>query len=58
MFYNRVGQALTYLKQAGLVKSTKRGFFRITESGMNNMHKNIKNIDLKFSRQFPEFLKF
>jgi restriction system protein len=31
LFDNRVGWARTYLKQAGLLSSPKRGSFRITE---------------------------
>jgi restriction endonuclease Mrr len=32
-FNNRVAWARTYLKKAGLLESTRRGFFRITERG-------------------------
>ncbi|MBW2087325.1 MAG: winged helix-turn-helix domain-containing protein [Deltaproteobacteria bacterium] len=32
VFRNRVGWALTYMKQAALLKATRRGFFRITGS--------------------------
>ncbi len=30
-FVNRVGWAATYMKKAGLLESTRRGFFKITE---------------------------
>jgi restriction system protein len=33
MFDNRVGWAKTYLKQAGLIDATRRGYFRITPRG-------------------------
>jgi restriction system protein len=33
LFDNRVGWARTYLKQAGLLRSPKRGLFQITDSG-------------------------
>ena len=33
VFKTRVGWARTYLKKAGLIASTRRGFFRITERG-------------------------
>jgi len=58
VFYNRVGWALTYLKQAGLVKSTRRGYFRITERGIKVTEQNPDRIDLEFLRQYPEFLEF
>lgn len=58
VFYNRVGWALTYLKQAGLVKSTRRGYFKITERGIKVIEQNPDRIDLEFLRQYPEFLEF
>lgn len=33
VFHNRVGWARSYLKQAGLLASPKRGFFTITQKG-------------------------
>lgn len=33
IFDNRVGWARSYLKQAGLLQSPKRGVFQITEAG-------------------------
>jgi restriction system protein len=32
-FVNRVGWASTYMKKAGLLESTRRGFYQITERG-------------------------
>jgi len=58
VFYNRVGWALTYLKQAGLVKSTRRGYFIITERGVKVIEQKTDKIDLAFLRQYPEFLEF
>lgn len=58
VFYNRAGWALTYLKQAGLAKSTRRGYFKITERGIKVIEQNPQRIDLEFLRQFPEFLEF
>ena len=34
VFNNRVGWARSYLKQAGLLASPKRGYFTITEQGL------------------------
>jgi len=33
-FNNRVGWARTYMKKAGLLESPRRGYFKITEKGM------------------------
>jgi len=57
-FDNRVGWARTYLKKAGLLESTKRGYFQITSLGLGVLQKNPDKIDNKFLRQYPEFIKF
>lgn len=58
IFSNRVGWARTYLKQAGLLEATRRGYIRITERGKQVLSQNPKHIDVKFLEQFPEFLEF
>ena len=57
-FYNRVAWAKSYLKQAGLIEPTERGFFRITQRGLDVLKKAPKNIDVKFLEQFEEFIEF
>ncbi len=58
VFDNRVGWARTYMKKAGLMETTRRGYFRITERGQKVLHTNPTRIDAAFLRQFPEFLEF
>jgi restriction system protein len=58
LFTNRVGWARTYLKQAGLIQSTRRGFFRITEEGRALLSNNPVSIDSKTLEQFPSFRHF
>jgi restriction system protein len=55
---NRAGWARTYLKKAGLIASTRRGFFRITERGQSVLRANPDRIDDGFLEQFPEFVAF
>lgn len=55
---NRVGWALTYLKKAGLIESTKRGYFRITPLGIDVLSRQPERIDVEFLEQFPEFREF
>jgi len=55
---NRVGWSRTYLKKAGLVESTRRGYFQITERGQQILKQNPSRIDNKFLMQFPEFVEF
>lgn len=57
-FDNRVGWARTYLKKAGLLNSPKRGYFQITERGLNILKQNPSKINNKFLNQFPEFVAF
>jgi restriction system protein len=58
LFDNRVGWARTYLKQASLIDSPKRGVFRITSRGAVLLSKNPSRIDNSVLEQFPEYLAF
>jgi restriction system protein len=58
VFMNRIAWAKTYLKKTGLIESPKRGYYRITEKGLNELKKNPQKIDNKYLSQFPEFAEF
>jgi restriction system protein len=58
VFNNRVGWARSYLKQAGLLASPKRGFFTITQTGKELLAKNPEKIDISVLEQYPEFIEF
>lgn len=57
-FENRVGWAATYMKKAGLLESTRRGFFQITQRGRDLLKDKPELIDVKLLRNYPEFLAF
>jgi restriction system protein len=57
-FVNRVGWAATYMKKAGLLEATRRGYYRITARGQDFLKKQPKTINVKLLKQFPEFLEF
>ena len=57
-FKGRVSWAKTYLKKAGLLESRKRGFFNITERGLEILKGDPYAIDVDFLMQFPEFAEF
>ena len=57
-FVNRVGWASTYMKKAGLLEATRRGFYRITPRGKELLKKEPKIINVKLLKQYPEFLEF
>jgi restriction system protein len=55
---NRVHWARSYLKQAALVKNTKRGHFTITERGKAALRDESTEINNKYLEQFDEFRAF
>jgi restriction system protein len=58
VFRNRVGWARTYLKKAGLLAYPRHGHLQITERGRAVLREKPGRIDVKFLKQFPEFLDF
>jgi restriction system protein len=58
IFANRVHWAKTYLSKAGLLDSTKRGYFKITPRGQQVLESKPARIDVKFLSQFDEFQEF
>ena len=58
VFNNRVGWARSYLKQAGLLTSSKRGFFTITPKGTELLATYPTRIDASILEQYPEFIEF
>jgi len=58
VFNNRVGWARSYLKHAGLLASSKRGFFTITRIGTELLSTNPEKIDILVLEQYPEFVEF
>jgi restriction system protein len=55
---SRIRWAKAYLKQAGLLKNTRRGYFKISDKGLSVLKDNPDKIDNKFLKQFSEFVDF
>lgn len=55
---NRVGWARTYLKKAGLLEATRRGYVRITPRGLEVLADSPKRIDVKLLEKYDEFIEF
>jgi restriction system protein len=55
---NREGWAATHLKACLLIESTKRGYFKITQRGIDVLSRNLTEINIKFLEQFPEYAEF
>lgn len=58
LFSNRVHWAKTYLTKAGLLESTRRGYFKITPRGLQVVESKPGRVDVKFLSQFEEFKEF
>lgn len=57
-FVNRVGWAATYMKKAGLLEPTRKGYYQITQRGRELLAKQPKVINNKTLEEYPEFLEF
>jgi restriction system protein len=58
IFANRVGWARTYLKQAGLLRSSKRGVFQITDDGRGLLAERPQNVDVELLERYDAFREF
>jgi restriction system protein len=58
IFDNRVGWARSYLKQAGLLHSPKRGVFQITETGKALLAENPRRVDAALLERYDAFRAF
>lgn len=57
-FSNRVGWATTYMKKAGLLESTRRGYLQITPRGRDLLKTKPARLNVKLLKQYPEFREF
>lgn len=55
---DRVGWARTYLVQAGLLRSVKRGVFEITDRGRELLARSPVKVDYALLLTYPEFKEF
>ena len=56
-FDNRVAWARVHMRMAGLLKNTGRGKFKITERGKSVIASDLATVNLRYLRQFPEYLE-
>lgn len=57
-FANRVHWAKSYLKQAGLVKATRRGYFEITDVGRAVLNEDPDPLNAAYLKRFESFQEF
>jgi restriction system protein len=55
---NRVAWAHSYLKQAGLLESPRRGHYQVTERGRQVLAAPPPRIDIHFLERYPDFQEF
>ena len=58
LFFNRVGWARTYLKNAGLLSAPSRGILLITPDGKKALDDGVKNITLEYLEKYEAFRKY
>jgi restriction system protein len=58
VFRNRVAWAKAHFKRAGLIESSRRGVYRITDRGREVLAEKPNRIDLKFLDRFPGHREF
>jgi restriction system protein len=57
-FYNRLGWARTYLAKSGLIEMPRRSYYRITTRGKQVLKDDPEKIDMRYLKQFPEYVEF
>jgi restriction system protein len=57
IFKNRVYWAIAYMKMAGLVESTQRAHYKITQNGLQLIRTNPATINLKLLKTIPEYIE-
>lgn len=55
---NRVHWARSYMKQAGLVRNNRRGWYELTERGRSILEDPSIHLDAKYLEKFDEFQEF
>jgi restriction system protein len=58
IFDNRVGWAKMHLLKAGLLDSPRRSVFKISARGQQVLAQHPQQIDMRFLKQFPEYVEF
>src|SRR3954447_648540 len=58
VFDNRVGWAITYMVQAGLIRRPRRAINQITERGLQVLRDHPARVDNRVLTQFEEFREF
>ncbi len=55
---NRISWTLFYLRKAGLLESTRRGFYKVTQIGLETLSQKPSKVDTKYLQRFLPFQEF
>lgn len=58
LLMNRLHWAKSYLQRAGVLESTRHGYFRATERGRKILDSGVTRVDNSLLSQFPEFVEW
>jgi restriction system protein len=56
--YDRTAWGITYLRQAKLIDTPKRGIVKINDEGKKVLAQKLDSIDMKFLEQYPGYIAF
>lgn len=57
IYYNRIAWAISYIRMAGLIHSSQRGIYNITEQGKTVLKNPPEKITVAYLKQFEKFSK-
>ncbi len=58
LILNRLHWAKSYMQRAGVIESTRHGYFRVTSRGMELLREGLARIDNSVLSRFPEFVEW
>lgn len=58
LIYNRTAWAKSHIQKAELIKASRRGYFKITDRGLQVLDENLDSINMGFLKRFSEYREF
>lgn len=58
LLLNRLHWAKSYMQRAGVIESTRHGYFRVTSRGAELLREGLNRIDNSILSRFPEFVEW
>ena len=58
LLLNRLHWAKSYMQRAGIIESTRHGYFRVTQMGIELLKEKLNRVDNSVLSRFPEFVEW